>query len=83
MDDPDYDFPSSPKRPAIQGSNGRPPATEPAPAADCSQVPYLQWQQLTAKPHQDALLQRVELRLRGLQVGGFKALAEAIVHRLQ
>ena len=29
------------------------------------------------------LLPRVEIRLRGLQVGGFKALAEAIVHRLQ
>ena len=30
-----------------------------------------------------ALLQRVEKRLRGLQVGSFKALAETIVHRLQ
>ncbi len=35
------------------------------------------------KPHQDALLPRVEMRLRRLQVGGFKAFAEAIVHRLQ
>ena len=31
----------------------------------------------------DALLPRVEIRLCGLQVGGFKALTEAIVHRLQ
>jgi hypothetical protein len=36
----------------------------------------------TAKPHW-MLLQRIEISLRGLQVGGFKALAEAIVHRLQ
>jgi hypothetical protein len=39
-------------------------------------------QQPTAKPHR-ILLQRVEISLRGPQVGGFKALAEAIVHRLQ
>jgi hypothetical protein len=41
-----------------------------------------QRQQPTAKPHW-MLLQRVEISLRGPQVGGFKALAEAIVHRLQ
>jgi hypothetical protein len=35
------------------------------------------------KPHQDALRPRVELRFRGLQVGSFEALAEAIIHRLQ
>src|SRR6266481_3044441 len=28
-------------------------------------------------------VQRVEIRLRGLQIGSFKALAETIVHRLQ
>ena len=36
-----------------------------------------------AKPHQGALVQSVETRLRGLHVGSFKALAEAIIHRLQ
>jgi hypothetical protein len=30
-----------------------------------------------------ALLHRVEMRLRGLQVGSFEAFAEAIIHRLQ
>ena len=41
------------------------------------QVPSLR----SSRPS-DALLQRVEIRLRGLQVGIFKALAEAIVYRL-
>jgi len=36
-----------------------------------------------AKQHQDLLLPRVEVCLRCLQVGSFKALAETIVHRLQ
>ena len=36
-----------------------------------------------ARPDQDTLLQRVEKRLRVLQIGSLKTLTEAIVHRLQ
>jgi hypothetical protein len=44
------------------------------------EIRYKIWPQA---PRRDALPQRIEKRVGGLQVGGFKALAEAIVHRLQ